>query len=71
MGVAKGVKRLGRTRDKALAKGGSGGTLEEFVLMVLKCLGGGGGGEGKPHGGGGGGGDAESAAGEGGPSAVV
>lgn len=70
MGVAKGVKRLGRTRDKALAKGGSGGTLEEFVLMVLKCLGGGdggGGGEGKPHGGG----DAESAAGEGGPSAVV
>ncbi|KAF8420039.1 hypothetical protein EV426DRAFT_700667 [Tirmania nivea] len=44
-GVAKGVKRLTKIREKVLAKGGNGGPLEEFVGMVVECIGEGGEGE--------------------------
>ncbi|RPB28097.1 hypothetical protein L211DRAFT_834102 [Terfezia boudieri ATCC MYA-4762] len=41
-GIAKGVKRLNKIREKGLAGGGDGGALEEFVGMVVGCIGEGG-----------------------------
>ena len=39
MGIMKGVKRLSKIREKGLAEGGYGGPLEEFVGMVVGCIG--------------------------------
>lgn len=45
MGVAKAVKRLSKIREQGLAEGGDGGPLEEFVGMVVGCIGDGTGGK--------------------------